>query len=93
MLIGVSLVLLLCHSVFSQLLWSKLVDNLSYQSNTKPAPRRDSALGFDIDRNRLIVFGGLQVSTDTQLLMPVLLDDTWEFRLDSSNFLPFYLAT
>jgi hypothetical protein len=80
------------HVTEAQMYWQKLFDSLSYKQNYKPAPRRDAAIGHDIARNRVIVFGGWQ--TNAQDLdsvsvynMPVLFDDTWEFNLDTSSVL------
>jgi hypothetical protein len=68
--------------------WEKMFDSLSYKLNTKPAPRRDAAIGHDRERNRVILYGGWQTNHDpTQVLsrytMPVLFDDTWEFDLQT----------
>ncbi len=67
--------------------WEKLFDSLSYKLSSKPAPRRDTAIGHDIDRNRIIVFGGRQsINPDVQsILIPVIFDDTWEFNLETSR--------
>lgn len=74
----------------AQMYWEKLFDSLSYKSYEKPAPRRDSAIGFDFDRNRVIIFGGWQTNSenmgpDSPFMIPVLFDDTWEFNLITSN--------
>ena len=82
-----------------QMHWEKVFDSLSYKLTVKPAPRRDAAIGHDIQRNRVIVFGGWQTSVDNTrqtrdaadedvrgpFTMPVLFDDTWEFNLLTSN--------
>lgn len=94
----ISLLSLKSYFIFQQILlinahvyWEKIFDNLSHQSNEKPAPRRDSAIGYDIDRNRLIIFGGIQSHTKTNdpklpYTIPVIFDDTWEYNLDKSSF-------
>lgn len=80
------LIVLNLNSTHAQLHWDKIVDNLSYQLSSKPAPRRDSALGHDRERNRVILFGGQQqLSANVPLVsIPVLFDDTWEFNLETS---------
>lgn len=75
-----------------QMYWQKLFDSLAYKENYKPAPRRDAAIGHDIGRNRIIVFGGWQTNVQdpesTSIYnMPVIFDDTWEFNLDTSTTL------
>lgn len=69
-----------------QIYWQKLFDSLSYQSNVRPPPRRDAAIGYDYDRNRIVVFGGWQTNTDStnNFRIPVIFDDTWEFDLNTS---------
>lgn len=71
----------------AQLHWDKIVDNLSYQLSSKPAPRRDSAIGHDRERNRVILFGGWQQLNENvpTISIPVLFDDTWEFNLETSR--------
>ena len=56
------LLLLFCINLIScQLFWEQLFDTLSYKNNYhKPPPRRDSAIAYDRDRNRIILFGGSQ---------------------------------
>ena len=78
---------ILSNAVEGTLYWEKLVDSLSYQLSEKPAPRRDAAIAHDRERNRIIVFGGRQTINNNlqSVLMPVIFDDTWEFRLDTSN--------
>jgi hypothetical protein len=76
----------------AQMYWQKLFDSLSYKQNYKPAPRRDAAIGHDISRNRVIVFGGWQTNAQdpdavSVYNMPVLFDDTWEFNLDTSKII------
>ena len=71
--------------VSAQIYWEKLFDSLSYESNIRPVPRRDAAVGYDVGRNRIVVFGGWQTNTDSyHYRIPVLLDDTWEFNLFTS---------
>lgn len=89
--------LLLCimpsrSGVSAQIYWEKLFDSLSYESNIRPVPRRDAAIGYDVGRNRLVVFGGWQTNTNSHhYRIPVLLDDTWEFNLYTSNEIFIYL--
>jgi hypothetical protein len=74
------------NQVECELYWEKLVDSLSYKQSSKPAPRRDTAIGHDLERNRIIVFGGRQtINTHEQsILVPVIFDDTWEYDLTTS---------
>lgn len=67
--------------------WEKLFDNLSYKFSEKPAPRRDSAIGFDIYRDRIIVFGGWQTNSpkSNNFIVPILFDDTWEYNFKTSK--------
>lgn len=77
-----SLLLLVPEKANGQIYWEKLFDSLSYESNIRPVPRRDAAIGYDVSRNRIVVFGGWQTNTDNfHYRIPVLLDDTWEFDL------------
>lgn len=87
-LIILNLIFISLNLVESQMYWDKLYDNLSYKPSDKPPPRRDAAIGFDIDRQRVIVFGGWQNNPSNadinSFTMPVLFDDTWEYNLQSS---------
>lgn len=81
-LFGLLVLIQLLDWASSQIYWEKLFDSLSYESNIRPVPRRDAAVGYDIGRNRIVVFGGWQTNTDNfHYRIPVLLDDTWEFDL------------
>lgn len=76
--------------------WEKLFDTLSYRPNIKPAPRREAAIGYDISRNRVILFGGWQTSANSnnnKFSMPVLFDDTWEYSLDTRQWRPLSFST
>lgn len=77
------------HNINCTLYWEKIVDSLSYNLPTKPPPRRDAAIAYDIERNRIVLFGGRQtMNGDLQAaLMPVLFDDTWEFSLETSQLI------
>ena len=77
-----------------QMHWEKLFDSLSYKLNIKPAPRRDAAIGHDRERNRVVVFGGWQTSSESakSFAMPVLFDDTWEFDLKTSKLTSFLFS-
>lgn len=45
-----------------------------------PSPRMGHALVFAADRNRLVLFGGYAILTDTESVQPyTYLDDTWEW--------------
>lgn len=80
------LVLFLFDHINGQIYWEKIYDNLSYESNIRPVPRRDAAIAYDIGRNRIIIFGGWQTNTDNfHYRIPVLLDDTWEYDLNTRN--------
>ena len=78
----------LINVIDGTLYWEKIVDSLSYKLSEKPAPRRDAAIAHDLQRNRIIVFGGRQTADNhlQSVLMPVLFDDTWEFNFDTSKF-------
>jgi len=81
-------VLIECFKITeSQLHWEKIVDSLSYQLTSKPAPRRDAAIGHDKERNRVVIFGGWQQLNEqaASISIPVLFDDTWEFNLETSK--------
>jgi hypothetical protein len=80
-------ILMLVQGISSSLYWEKIVDSLSYQLSEKPAPRSDSAIAHDLQRNRIIIFGGRQTVNNhlQSVLMPVLFDDTWEFSFDTSK--------
>lgn len=82
-------ILLLAQGIGCTLYWEKIVDSLSYQLSEKPAPRRDSAIAHDLQRNRIVIFGGRQTVNNhlQSLLLPVLFDDTWEFSFDTSRSL------
>jgi hypothetical protein len=80
--------LIICFkTIESQLHWEKIVDSLSYQLTSKPAPRRDAAIGHDKERNRAVIFGGWQQLNEqaVSISIPVLFDDTWEFNLETSK--------
>ena len=88
MTIYLVLVLVLVGRNFGQVLqWEKLFDTLSYEPSSKPAPRIHSALGHDKERNRIVLFGGIQTNNHdiNTALIPVLFDDTWEFNLETSK--------
>ncbi len=79
-------------SVSAQMHWEKLFDSLSYKLSSKPAPRREAAIGHDREKNRVVIFGGWQTNSDnmatlTRYTMPVLFDDTWEFNLETSKLI------
>ena len=81
---------LIYEAAYAQMYWQKLFDTLSYKPNYKPPPRRDAAIGHDISRNRVIVFGGWQTNIQdfeavSVYSMPVIFDDTWEFNLETSK--------
>ena len=80
--------MLFVKQIRSQLHWEKVVDSLSYQLTSKPAPRRDAALGHDKERNRIVLFGGWQQLNEQvpAISIPVLFDDTWEFNLETSTY-------
>lgn len=80
---------MLVQGIGCTLYWEKIVDSLSYQLSEKPAPRRDSAIAHDLQRNRIVIFGGRQTVNNhlQSVLMPVLFDDTWEFSFDTSRSL------
>lgn len=82
------LICLCINLIHAQMYWEKLFDNLSYKFSEKPAPRREAAIGFDINRNRIIVFGGWQTNSpkSNDFVMPVLFDDTWEYNLETSIY-------
>jgi hypothetical protein len=66
-----------------QLFWQQLFDTLSYKNSNKPPPRRDSAIAYDRDRNRVILFGGCQTKyIDDDY--PIVFEDTWEFNIETS---------
>ena len=79
--------IILIQDISCTLYWEKIVDSLSYNLPTKPPPRRDAAIAYDIERNRIVLFGGRQtMNNDLQAaLMPVIFDDTWEFSLEKSR--------
>lgn len=79
--------IILIKDISCTLYWEKIVDSLSYNLPTKPPPRRDAAIAYDIERNRIVLFGGRQtMNNDLQAaLMPVIFDDTWEFSLEKSR--------
>jgi hypothetical protein len=82
----IQLLALASIAVNCQIYWEKLFDSLSYKLSHKPAPRRDSAIGHDRERHRVIIFGGWQTNHQNfaTFSMPVLFDDTWEFNLLTS---------
>ena len=78
--------LLFITTINCQLFWEQLFDTLSYKNYHKPPPRRDSAIAYDRDRNRIILFGGCQ----TRYLndhYPVVFDDTWEYSIERSKLI------
>ncbi|XP_058949636.2 uncharacterized protein [Pocillopora verrucosa] len=68
--------LLLVTAVYSQLKWRLL--SATNDSDPFPKPRRDSSIGFDRKKNRLIIFGG-RAGQDN-------FADTWSFDLSSNEW-------
>lgn len=68
--------LLLVTAVYSQLKWRLL--SATNDSDPFPKPRRDSSIGFDRKKNRLIIFGG-RAGQDN-------FADTWSFDLTSNEW-------
>jgi len=75
----------LMHFAQAQLYWTQIFESLSYSKTYKPAPRRDSAIAYDRERNRIIIFGGCQ-TRHLEDYYPVLFDDTWEYDLSTNTW-------
>jgi hypothetical protein len=89
-------IILFLNEYKCQMHWEKLFDSLSYKLSSKPAPRREAAIGHDREKNRIVIFGGWQTNSEntdtfTKYTMPVLFDDTWEYNLETSKIILFYL--
>jgi hypothetical protein len=87
---------ILINDCACQMHWEKLFDSLSYKLSSKPAPRREAAIGHDREKNRIVIFGGWQTNNEntdtfTKYTMPVLFDDTWEYNLETSTIILFSL--
>lgn len=74
---------MLINLINCQLYWQQLFDTLSYKNVNKPPPRRDTAIAYDRDRNRIILYGGCQTRSLDDYY-PIVFDDTWEYNLDTS---------
>ncbi len=71
----VVVVSLMLTTVHGQLLWEVIANS----SKTTPSVRRDSGLGYDSVRNRLILFGGRTNTNKANIVLA----DTWIFELST----------
>ena len=66
----------LINVVHSELTWERL--SAHNVSNDFPEPRRDSSIGYNRQRNQVVIFGGKGSSGN--------LDDTWIFHLSNKSW-------